>query len=168
MRNREPLVSQTKKTPQGAFLAFGAQERTFNLQSLYRFRIFSRYNRSKIYSTFSSPLMQVNYFTCAGTLRFARCPGEDLNLHTFRHIHLKDACIPISPPGHIYSHLKSSIPQNKKGAITQPLVLCFLLRPQVRETLLPALLVLQPREFLLVAILQACRWLKCLPVLTSS
>ncbi len=28
------------------------------------------------------------------------CPGEDLNLHTFRHIHLKDTCIPISPPGH--------------------------------------------------------------------
>lgn len=28
------------------------------------------------------------------------CPGEDLNLHALRHIHLKDACIPISPPGH--------------------------------------------------------------------
>ena len=31
---------------------------------------------------------------------FSWCPGEDLNLHTFRHIHLKDTCIPISPPGH--------------------------------------------------------------------
>lgn len=27
------------------------------------------------------------------------CPGEDLNLHSRSHIHLKDACIPISPPG---------------------------------------------------------------------
>ena len=31
---------------------------------------------------------------------FLKCPGEDLNLHTLRHIHLKDTCIPISPPGH--------------------------------------------------------------------
>ena len=28
------------------------------------------------------------------------CPGKDLNLHTFRHTHLKRTCIPISPPGH--------------------------------------------------------------------
>ncbi len=27
------------------------------------------------------------------------CPGEDLNLHAFRLIHLKDKCLPISTPG---------------------------------------------------------------------
>ena len=30
---------------------------------------------------------------------FHMCPGEDLNLHPRKDIHLKDACIPISPPG---------------------------------------------------------------------
>lgn len=29
------------------------------------------------------------------------CAREDLNLHTLRHIHLKDTCIPISPLAHI-------------------------------------------------------------------
>ena len=27
------------------------------------------------------------------------CPGEGSNLHTFRHVLLRHACIPISPPG---------------------------------------------------------------------
>ncbi len=29
------------------------------------------------------------------------CPREDSNLHTLRHSHLKAACLPISPPGHV-------------------------------------------------------------------
>ena len=29
------------------------------------------------------------------------CGREDLNLHTFRHSHLKTACIPISPRPHV-------------------------------------------------------------------
>src|SRR3989344_494469 len=32
-------------------------------------------------------------------LSFLGCPGEDLNLHAFRHYHLKVACLPISTPG---------------------------------------------------------------------
>ncbi len=38
------------------------------------------------------------------------CPGEDLNLHTLRHSHLKAACIPISPPGQVDVH---SIPRTR-------------------------------------------------------
>ena len=34
------------------------------------------------------------------------CPGQDLNLHTFRLIHLKDKCLPISTPGHEATILK--------------------------------------------------------------
>lgn len=30
---------------------------------------------------------------------FYMCPGEDSNLHTLRHTHLKRTCLPISPPG---------------------------------------------------------------------
>ncbi len=33
-------------------------------------------------------------------LYFIWCPREDSNLHAFRHIHLKDDCLPISTPGH--------------------------------------------------------------------
>src|SRR3989338_333676 len=32
-------------------------------------------------------------------LSFLGCPGEDLNLHAFRHYHLKVARLPITPPG---------------------------------------------------------------------
>ncbi len=28
------------------------------------------------------------------------CPRQDSNLHSFRHQHLKLACLPIPPPGH--------------------------------------------------------------------
>ena len=31
------------------------------------------------------------------------CPGEDLNLHVFRHYHLKVAWLPITAPGHIFA-----------------------------------------------------------------
>ena len=29
------------------------------------------------------------------------CPGEDLNLHVLRHMHLKHTCLPITPPGQV-------------------------------------------------------------------
>jgi hypothetical protein len=29
------------------------------------------------------------------------CPGEDLNLHALRHMHLKHTCLPITPPGQV-------------------------------------------------------------------
>ena len=38
-------------------------------------------------------------------LIFLVCPGEDLNLHALRHIHLKDACLPISTPGQVSAPL---------------------------------------------------------------
>lgn len=33
------------------------------------------------------------------------CPGEDSNLHAFRHMHLKHTCLPITPPGHFFKLL---------------------------------------------------------------
>ncbi len=43
----------------------------------------------------------------------SQCPRLDLNQHAFRHIHLKDACLPISTPG-----------QGCKGEYTRKPPLC--------------------------------------------
>jgi hypothetical protein len=66
-----------------------------------------------ICSTSSSPLARAEHTARSGHKQkwlpygstfLSLCPGEDLNLHALRHIHLKDACIPISSPGHEPSH----------------------------------------------------------------
>lgn len=52
----------------------------------------------------------ITRLSCARTIIFDfafLCPGEDLNLHALRHIHLKDACIPISTPGQVSMYYAS-------------------------------------------------------------
>ena len=86
-----------------------------------------------------------------GRRLFILCPGEDLNLHSRSHIHLKDACIPISPPGLGIRAHKMSWPAYYSGPahFSQLLALMQLPRPSSPPLKLPLLPLLPPRSQLL-------------------
>jgi hypothetical protein len=48
------------------------------------------------------------------------CPGEDLNLHALRHMHLKHTCLPITPPGQVCAHYTtaSSFASSTTGVVS--------------------------------------------------
>ena len=119
-----------------ASVCSGPGEESFSLQEQYGFRIrvarselAHMLNRLQVLSREASSCFALDTKKSAEA-DFILCPGEDLNLHPRKDIHLKDACIPISPPGRAET-INEKLPNAKRLAaftlkLTQQLLLSFL------------------------------------------